>query len=121
MIANYPDNFNRSVNYPNNTVRFVQTFEDNFTWSDHGWFEGNIIGYTYKCQDCPDKIEFISHIQDIRQRNVYGYDFYHSPEGGYLLWDNVMKLYPNGSIYSSINIPKFTDGYQDECKRVVSE
>ena len=32
-----------------------------------------------------------------------------------------MKLNLNGTIYSSINIPKLTDNYQDVCERVVSE
>lgn len=53
VIANYPDNFNKSFNFPKSPIRFVGDFEEEFTWSDHGWFEGNIIGYTYKCEDCP--------------------------------------------------------------------
>ena len=26
VIANYPDNFNKSINFPTSTVRFVPTF-----------------------------------------------------------------------------------------------
>ena len=122
VIANYPDNFNRSFRFPINSGKFLTTrIQDNYTWSDHNWFEGHVIGYNYSCFDCPDSIELVGHIENIRQSDVFAQDFYHSDEGGYIIWNDVIKLNLNGTIQKIFNIPREQDTANNSCQRIVSD
>lgn len=48
-------------------------------------------------------------------------DYVRSLEGGFILWDDVFRMYPNGSVRSIDVLPKPNQFYEEVCKKVSTD